>query len=193
MTACNDEAMPVRLHDEEEERERQALASTHDLQFAYGVDVEADGHEAEREANKLLGALGSIRAERDANHRLHKEEVERARRWLDRVDAPLARSERYLMELLEAVTAHMHFYGGKKSRDLPRGTVGWRSKPARLVVEEMALVVEWAREHGVPVRVEETVLVPDITRVWKTGVHVVPGCEVVPAEEVFHATPSEVS
>lgn len=178
--------------------EIQGIFAEYELSFVEPPE-EASEAEAERECNRLLAALKSVRDNKAANHRLHVEEIQRADRWLARVNSPLDTREAWLIGMLEAVAPFVGLFGKAKSRDLPHGRLGWRTKPERIEVEDAAAALAWAKGiRGITVKSVETVSVQDLSRAWKEGrvgdpSFVPPGCKVVDASETFYVEPSEVA
>jgi hypothetical protein len=179
--------------------EESELASRYELAFVHPPD-EAAPTEAEQECNRLLAALKDVRDEIDANRRAYEMEVRNADRWLERVNGSPRRRETLLLTMLEAVAPFVPRYGSKKSRDLPRGTIGWRSTPERITVEDPAAVVAWAKEHGLAhlLKREEKLPHAVIEKEWKEARRIIPdyvppGCRLVDAEERFYVEPLDVS
>lgn len=169
------------------------------LQWGEGEPEDLSAEAAEREANRLLGILKTVRDHKAANARVRTDEVQRAEQWLARVNAPLSRREAFLETILRAVAEYVPTFDAK-SRELPRGIVGWRKSPERIAIEDPAAVLAWAKAVGVPTKVEETVPHATVVAEWKASAQVSPdgkpiappGCVVVPAEEVFFAKTLDV-
>jgi phage host-nuclease inhibitor protein Gam len=71
--------------------------------------------------------------------------------------------------------------GKKKSRALPSGTIGWRSKGGRLVVQDEDAALAWAKEQPVEadfVRVKFELNRKALAELFKTTGEVPPGCDV---------------
>jgi hypothetical protein len=147
--------------------------------------------EAERECDRLLAALKEATDEQEANRRVRDEEFQRMEHWLERVNRAPKEREAWLFHMLKAVAPFVPRFG-KKSRDLPHGTVAWRTKPRRVEIVDPDTALAWAKARGLPTVTKESVAHAVIEGAWKTGMGVPPGCRVVEAEEVFHAQPSEV-
>jgi hypothetical protein len=181
-----------------EPQEVAALRADYDLAF-HEPPTEAAPSEAERECDRLLLALASVREEIAANKRVHDADADRVAQWFNRVNASPVRQEAWLLDMIEHVAQFVPTFGKKKSRDLPHGVIGWRKNPERIVVEDEAAALAWAKARGLPVKTAETVAVPDLTRAWKEvrptqePGWLPPGCKLVGAEEVFHADPKGVA
>lgn len=155
--------------------------------------------EAERECNLLLAALKEAMDEQAAHQRARDFEVQRADQFLARVNRGPKEREAWLHHMLAAVAPYVPRFG-KKSRDLPHGTIGWRKKAERIVIEDPAAVVAWAKEHGLThlLKTDESLPHAAVESEWKRGRalipdYIPPGCKVVEAEEAFHAEAKDVA
>lgn len=178
--------------------EEDALAQQYDLAFGrHQPPTGAAPTEAEVECNRLLSALKDVRDEQAANQRLRDEEVSSADRWLARVNETPHRKEAWILLMLEAVAPFVPRYGGKKSRELPRGVIGWRLSPERLTVDDPAAATAWAKAVGLPTETVETVKHKVLVEAWKEAREgtdfVPPGCRVIEEEEQFYIKPLGVS
>lgn len=181
---------------QDEAAERAAIAAEHEITLEdAAAEGEAAAREAERLVNQLLGVKRGVLLQVDRNEALRRDEVLRAGRWLDRVNEPLRRRLHYLDRWIRAVAEYVEFPGKAKSRNLPRGVVGFRTNPERIAVTDDAAALSWAKAKGLPTNVEERVGVAVLAKAWKeSGKRDLPaGCTVVPAEETFYADPSEVA
>ncbi len=82
--------------------------------------------------------------------------------------------------------------GKKKSRSFPSGTVGWRMKPARLVVVDEAALLAWAKSQPVEedlVRVKYEVNKKALDVAFASTGEVPPGCNVQSEEETPYVKP----
>lgn len=111
--------------------------------------------------------------------------------WCDREQARAQRDEEFLMfrfgqQLLEHARKRIGEQGGRrKSVNLPAGTIGFRHEGAKLLVDDEAKVIEWAKrtrpelvcvverlsKSGLNQHLEETGEAPDV------GVHIEPARE----------------
>lgn len=131
----------------------------------------------EREAVAFVDSEIAAHAAAIEALKLRREEImtpiQRRRAWLDQYQPLL---ERYTRETL----------GGGKTRSikLAYGTLKLRKNPARLDVIDESVAVEWARDNA-PDAVKLT-LSRTVAKRWitETG-EVIPGCELVPGDEVF--------
>lgn len=167
-----------------------ALRDEHDLTFC---DLPAEASvEAEREVDRLLLAYAGVEAQIAANVEAFKAEVQRAEQWRDRVNRNPLRQQAWLRGQMEALAPFVRRFGKAKSRDLPHGTVGWRTNPERLTIDDPAAAVAYAHTVDLPTetKTEETVRHAVLVEFWKEKrardkSFVPPGCRVIPAEEVF--------
>ncbi len=171
---------------------REELAAEYELQW-HESPSEATLVEAEREANRVLGILRDVRAEMEANERVHRGEVSDADRWLARRNDPLRGRETFLMLYLEALAPFVEFFGKAKSRDFPRGRMGYRTKAERLEITDPKAAAAWAIRAGLTVRTEVVVSHAALAEAWRKFKEVPEGCQVVPEEEMFYAKPLGVS
>ncbi len=58
---------------------------------------------------------------------------------------------------------------GKKSRNLPSGTVGWRRQPDRIEVFSEEKALAWAKAMGLPIKVKETVSKTELKKAMDAG------------------------
>lgn len=168
------------------------LREVYDLSFAE-PPLEASEAEAADECDRLLRALGDVRAYMAENERLHGVQVSAAKHWLDRVNAPLARQEAWLLAMLKHVAPFVRYFGRRKSRDLPHGEIGTRLHPERIEIVDPGAAGDWARERGLPYKVELVVAHSTLTKAWKSSGKVPPGCRLVEATDEFYAKPLGVA
>jgi phage host-nuclease inhibitor protein Gam len=115
----------------------------------------------------------------------------RCAEWCDREQARAKREEEFFMfrfgqQLFQFARQKISEAGGRrKSVGLPAGTVGFRSEPAKLVVDDEAAVIAWAKQFvpelvgtverlsksGLNDHLEQTGEIPD------AGVHIEPARE----------------
>jgi hypothetical protein len=80
-----------------------------------------------------------------------------------------------------------NYKGRRKSVLLLSGSVGWRSISAKLVIEDMLVVVKWAKKHcRKAVVVVEKVRKSTINEQFKTTCEIPDGIRVEPATERFY-------
>jgi phage host-nuclease inhibitor protein Gam len=179
---------------QDEAAERAAIAAEHEITVEdAAAEGEAAAREAERLVNQLLGVKRGTLLEMDRNRALHRDEVSRADKWLTRINAPKHKRIFFLDRWIRAVAEYVPFPGKAKSRNLPRGVVGFRTRPERLVVEDPDAALAWAKARNLETNMEETVPHAVLVKAWKEERGVPAGCTVVPAEETFYADPSEVA
>ena len=120
-----------------------------------------------------------------------REYAERVKEWAALEVRRAEREQQTLMLLYGrqaeawAATEIAKFNGRRKSVNLPGGTIGFRRLPSRLVVDDEAAVMVWAREHCPPAivvveKLSKTIFdqyVKDTGHVPDGGVHVEPAGE----------------
>lgn len=167
------------------------------------VDETSDPHFS---INSL--ALADWALQKIAEHQALMAENERLfQAKLERLEAAIAKEKLRLEEInkgpardSEFLTNHLRLFAElsrdtilkgsrKKSRALPSGTIGWRTKPASLEVKDEAKMLAWARAQ------KDTRLLR-LKPAWsvikerclKTG-EIPDGCEAIPEVEVFEVKP----
>ncbi len=77
----------------------------------------------------------------------------RCAEWCEREQARAARTEQFFLwrygpQLVRWLESRIAEDGGRrKSVNLPAGTVGFRSEPAKVVIDDEGAVVAWCKEH----------------------------------------------
>lgn len=140
-----------------------------------------------------LEEIAQLEAELEALRRAADEAVRRvAARW-EQVSAPLrARLERRRFEVLAAVP-HIGYPKNRQSRTIANGTVGWRTRPERLVLDDADAAVAWAKlqpvaEGLIRIKHSEEPEMRALAAHWKETGEVPAGCRVVPEAKEWYAT-----
>lgn len=146
-------------------------------------------------ALKRIAALKALMAENervaDANIAREKLRLERLNRWPARGVEFFTSHLRLFAEL----SRELLLKGGKrKSRALPSGSIGWRTKPAGLEVKDSEALLRWAASVSSElVRVKREPALVEIKKyVARTG-EIPPGTEPIPECEVFEVKTLEAS
>ncbi len=104
-------------------------------------------------ADWVLEVLACSEQRKEQNEALAKEARRRVDEWLATVNAKEEEQTAYLRSSLHAFLARARelILGRKttrKSRDLPHGTIGYRSTVRKLVYDDENTALEWARAQG---------------------------------------------
>lgn len=139
---------------------------------------------------KRLAALRQIDAEMGRNLALHQRMVEQANAWLEEQNAVLERRYRHLEDVVLQAARTYRFAGRKKSRELPSGIIGRKSRPARLKQEDKDAALAWAKtqdalrdEIQVETKVTEKLPFRVLREYWQSTGTVPEGCTVEPGAE----------
>lgn len=103
--------------------------------------------------------------------------------WLADANRTHEREAAWLRHMIETIAAQYDF-GKKKSRTLPAGTFGYRSKPATLEIVDMAAAVAFAEAHQLEVK--RTVGKTPLLQAFKASGIVPDGTEYVEGSESFY-------
>lgn len=77
---------------------------------------------------------------------------------------------------------------GKKSRDLPFGTVGFRQQPDKIEVYNEEQALAWAKLHKLPTKIKETVSKTELKKAIKHTADPPVGFQLVPGSSEFFVT-----
>ena len=120
-----------------------------------------------------LATAGGFRRLINENLECAADEVARIEARTAALNERLEKAERYLLAVVEEFARHNRdglLVGRGKTRKLPTGSISFRKRGGRLVVEDKEAVIKWARSlpPGTPqvVRVE-TVVTPDVEAIRK--------------------------
>ena len=143
-----------------------------------------------------LERMGDLMAEAEENEALKLQAVARLEARVGqlnaRAKAGLAFFESRIRSYMASHRDELLKGGKKKSRALPAGTVGWRSKGGRLTVRDEAAALAWAKEQPVEadfVRVKFELNRKALAELFKTTGEVPAGCDVEPEEDVPYVDP----
>lgn len=141
--------------------------------------IEADGW-----FDYQLRKLAGIEAQQESNNAIAQAEIRRQLAWCDSENAILENRAEYIRaRMREAILGYD--FGDKKTRRLPHGEFGRKKVPAKLVVDEAAAVIDWAKEYDAPdlIRVKQEVNKTELNKfVESTGLPV-PGTHIEPESE----------
>lgn len=163
--------------DDVEEMQREAFLRSLDVpefdESQTSIDVAIDRYlEALAERERAIQENGDVADRRKAM----------IDAWLADANRGHEREVRWLRHLIASL-AEGYDFGKKKSRSLPSGTFGYRSKPATLEIVDMDAAVAFAEAHGLEVKrsVNKT---PLLNHMKETGT-VPDGTEYVDGSETF--------
>jgi len=176
---------------------RPDVADDYAYAVAAGLPEGDDDISRELRIDYLLERIGQERHEIARVNEFTQRRIQMIR---DHGDEQAAMVQRRISYLEDMVRTHLPMTGDefaaayrKKSLNLPHGKVGYRHLPASVVIHDQTAAVEWAKAHGVPVTVKESL--------GKTGViaHIkatgelpeTDAIEYVDASERFFVTPAE--
>lgn len=141
-------------------------------------------------AERLLSLLADDEAEADAIDASAQAAIDAIAKRRDSIKAKAEKRAAWVRVLLEeyAKTHRSEIVrGGKKSRELLAGTIGFRSSGEKVVVTDLAAVLAWAQDK----HMELLDLAPKLDKkaldrlVLSTG-EIPPGVDVTPASETIH-------
>lgn len=196
MTHTATDMVTSRLLDELEQRQaEQSLEPEYQDDFDPAV---RDGWQIEGLSSLewALERMGELAAEIAENNALKLQ-------WIARIEARVAALNRTAQRGVAFFERAVEFYarthredllrgGKKKSRTLPSGVVGWRSKAQRLEVVDQDAYLAWAREQPIEsglVRIKLEPAMKPLQALFATTGEIPPGCEVREAEESLYVEP----
>ena len=148
--------------------------------------------DARATASTYLYALKSVKRQLDANDAEFTvlQEYNRTRH-IER-QGVLIRQTDYLRNVLEGLFGFMHT-GKKKSLNLLGGRVGMRAQQPELSVEDDAVVIQWADDHGVEalVRMKKSIDRTGLRKHLQEQTDPPPGVTLNARPDVFFATPAD--
>ena len=144
-------------------------------------------------ATRYLFALRNVGRELSANDAEHKTLLEYYGTRHDERQATLDKKTDYLRGVLEGLFGVMEVTGKKKSLNLLGGRLGLRSQRDELVVDDDAVVMQWAGDHGVMslLRVKTTLDRTGLRKHIEEQTDPPPGVTLNERPDVFFATPAD--
>lgn len=168
-------------------------------------DIQAMSREI---VDRLIGRVGRLRSEREADRTVVAERVAAVQAWFDERDVLRENIESQLLSIIEAWHSHVLSLDPKaKTINLPSGASKSRAHAQAIKVEDEAAFLEWAKAHAPHLVREKVTYSPDKTAAKDalrvadsdsgplvidpaTGA-VVPGAAVEPAGRTFAVTVTE--
>ena len=143
----------------------------------------------------LLGHLASINGAIAGNNEVAQRRMDAVRAWQQTENEKLEKRVAWItFEIMQAAPQTGEQFKdsyGKKSRELPNGSVGFRAGRDSVEITDMDSAVAYAIENDLELKVKTTVnKTPLIKHAQKTGEMEGGGWEFVPGEDTFYAKPS---
>lgn len=143
-----------------------------------------------------LSRLADTEAEAQETDALAEEWRKRLAQRLAEIKRPLDRKAEFwrmhIQAFAEAHRGELLRDKKKKSRTFIAGTVGWRSKPERLVVTDPAALEEWLLKTDAEAGLYRVKVEPEkkaLSDLFKRTGEIPPGCDIEPASESIHIDP----
>lgn len=133
--------------------------------------------------DRRLAAIAGIETEMARNDQAAARRKAMIEDWRAGENAALERSAEYLRRDLEVIALSYPYAGKRKSRELPHGVIGKKSSAERLAVVDPDAALEFAREHGLEIKVKESVAHATLVAFRSRSGGLPTGTEIVPASE----------
>lgn len=143
-----------------------------------------------------LERMGDLMAEVEENEALKLQAVARLESRVGQLNARaragLVFFQARILSYMARARPELLKGGKKKSRALPSGTIGWRTKGGRLTVRDEVTALAWAKDQPVEadfVRVKFELNRKALQDLFKATGEIPPGCDVEPEEDVPYVDP----
>lgn len=140
--------------------------------------------------DRHLQRLTEVEAEKAHNDAVLQRYID----WRDEKNAVLDRRAEYIRSRIREAILGYEFESGKKSRELPNGKIGRKTVPAKLIVEDAAAVIQWAKDMDTPdfirTKTVEEIAKQAVNGYWASTGEVIPGTRVEGASEKIIIEPS---
>lgn len=169
----------------QQEQEREAFFRSLDLGFAVAEDID-DPVNTDVAVDFYLERLVEREAEIARNGEIAARRKAMIDAWLQEANAQHEREAAWLRLQIEAF-ARTYDFGKKKSRSLPHGTFGFRTRAGTLEIQDMPAAVAFAEANELEVK--KTVNKTPLLAHFKATGEIPDGCEYVEGGESVYIKP----